>query len=62
MYILQNELFEALRTCDALKEEWEKDQCFGGVLMENINAYNNPGHASKYIKVKSISPFTLALK
>jgi hypothetical protein len=51
MYVLQNELFEALRTCDALTEEWESDQCSGGVFMENINAHDNPGHHSKYIKV-----------
>jgi len=50
MYVLENELFEALRTCDALTEEWERDQCSGGVFMENINADENPGHSSKHIK------------
>jgi hypothetical protein len=50
MYVLENDLFEALRTCDALTEEWEKDQCSGGVFMENINAHHNPGHPSDYIK------------
>jgi hypothetical protein len=50
MYVLKNELFEALRTCDALTEEWERDQCSGGVFMENVMAHDNPGHPSKYLK------------
>jgi hypothetical protein len=50
MYVLKNELFEALRTCDALTEEWERDQCSGGVFMENVMAHDNPGHSSKYLK------------
>src|SRR5829696_687997 len=50
MYVLKNELFEALRTCDALTEEWERDQCSGGIFMENINAHDNPGQPSKYLK------------
>lgn len=50
MYVLGNELFEALRTCDMLVDEWEKDQCSGGVFMENLNIDDNPGHLSKYLK------------
>jgi hypothetical protein len=50
MYVLGNELFEALRTCDALADEWERDQCSGGVFMENVNAHDNPGHPSNYLK------------
>ena len=50
MYVLENELFEALRTCDALTDEWERDQCSGGVFMENVNAHDNPGHHSNYLK------------
>jgi hypothetical protein len=51
MYVLGNELFDALRTCDSLADEWEKDQCSGGVFMENLNIDDNPGHLSKYLKV-----------
>jgi len=50
MYVLGNELFEALQTCDALTDEWERDQCSGGVFMENVMAHDNPGHPSKYLK------------
>ena len=51
MYVLGNELFDALRTCDSLADEWEKDQCSGGVFMENLNIHDNLGHHSKYLKV-----------
>ncbi len=50
MYVLENELFEALRTCDALADEWERDQCSGGVFMENLNTDDSPGHLSNYLK------------
>ena len=50
MYVLGNELFDALRTCDSLADEWEKDQCSGGVFMENLNIDDNPVHISKYLK------------
>ena len=50
MYVLGNEVFDALRTCDTLADEWEKDQCSGGVFMENLNIDDNPGHFSKYLK------------
>ena len=50
MYVLGNELFEALRVCDALTDEWERDQCSGGVFMENLNTDENPGHTSNYLK------------
>jgi hypothetical protein len=50
MYVLENELFEALRACDTLADEWEKDQCSGGVFMENLNIDDNPGHLSNYLK------------
>jgi hypothetical protein len=50
MGVLQNELFEALETCDALTDGWEREQCYGGVFMENIMAEDNPGRPSKYLK------------
>jgi hypothetical protein len=55
MYVLGNEVFEALRTCDALADEWERDQCSGGVFMENLNTDDNPGHLSNYLE--SDQPF-----
>src|SRR5829696_5553278 len=51
MGVYENELFEALRACDALIDEWEKKSCYGGVFMENVMAEDNPNHPSKYLKV-----------
>jgi hypothetical protein len=50
MYVQGNELFEALRVCDALADEWEKDQCSSGVFMENLNTDENSGHTSNHLK------------
>ncbi len=46
MGIVDNELFEALETCDALADRWEREHCYNGVFMENYDS----GHSSKYLK------------
>ncbi len=50
MGVLENELFEALKACDALTDGWEREHCYGGVSMENVMAQDNPSHPSKYLK------------
>jgi hypothetical protein len=50
MDVLENELFESLDTCDALKDGWEREACSGGVFMENVMAMDNPSHPSEYLK------------
>jgi hypothetical protein len=50
MGIQENELFKSLQTCDTLKDEWEKEACYGGVFMENVMAEYNPSHPPKYLK------------
>ena len=50
MRIQQNELFEALGTCDALADGWERERCSGGVFMENLMAQADPSRPSKYLK------------
>jgi hypothetical protein len=50
MGILENELFESLRTCDVLVDGWERENCYGGVFMENLRAKDNPSHTSEYLK------------
>jgi hypothetical protein len=50
MAIQQNELFQALHTCDTLVDKWESDASYGGVFMENIMAQNNPSHPSQYLR------------
>ena len=50
MGIQDNELFKSLETCDALTDGWERENCYGGVFMENVLAKDNPDHPSKYLK------------
>ena len=50
MSILDNELFESLEACDALKDGWEQDKCYGGVFMQNWIAEEDPNHPSRYLK------------
>ena len=50
MGLYENELFESLEACDALSEEWEREQCSGGVFMENVIDEDNPSNPSKYLK------------
>ena len=50
MLVSAYELFDALKTCDTLSDDWERESCYGGVFMENIMAEINPDHATKYLK------------
>ena len=50
MGLYGNEVFESLEGCDALMEEFERDQCSGGVFMENIMDEDDPSNPSKYLK------------
>jgi hypothetical protein len=38
MAITNNQLFEALKTCDRLDGAWQQESCYSGVFMENILA------------------------
>jgi len=49
MYITDNELFESLETCDKFDGWWERESCYGGVFMENVNT-NLRYHYTKYLK------------
>jgi hypothetical protein len=50
MGLYVNEVFESLEGCDALSEEWEREQCSGGVFMENVIDEDDPSNPSKYLK------------
>jgi hypothetical protein len=43
-------LFEALNSCNLLKDNWEKDSCYGGVFMENVMIVARGDGTSKYLK------------
>lgn len=36
MDVLGRDVFRSLDGCDALAEQWERDNCYGGVFMENL--------------------------
>ncbi len=48
MNVLDNELFDSLRVCDALEDGWEREHCYTGVFRENVQARDDPGH--EYLK------------
>jgi hypothetical protein len=50
MGILENKLFDSLKTCDKLTDDWERESCYGGVFMENVMSKNNPSHPSKELR------------
>ena len=50
MAIQGNELFTSLRSCDQIKDSWERESCYGGVFMENIMSEINPDHTTEYLK------------
>jgi hypothetical protein len=49
MSIINNELFESLEMCDLLDGEYERQNCYGGVYMENVVQDGSFGE-SKYLK------------
>ncbi len=49
MAISQDELFDSLKLCDAIRGSWEQQSCYGGVFMENV-IVDNKNHFTKYLK------------
>src|SRR5258708_417656 len=48
MAISNDELFDSLKTCDALSGGWEKTSCYSGVFMENV-IVDGKNHFTKYL-------------
>jgi len=42
-----NHLPRALRSCDLLDDEWEREGCYGGAFMENVVSATMPHHAPR---------------
>ena len=58
MHISKSELFDALKLCDELSGEWERQSCYSGVFMENIIA-DSENHFTAYLKPEeSLYPCT----
>jgi hypothetical protein len=49
MVAQENEVLQALQTCDTLIDDWEKENCYDGVFMENTMAEDSPSHPTKYL-------------
>ena len=49
MGVLESEMFEALEACDTLPDAWERENCYGGVFMENYMTGHNTGRPSRYL-------------
>jgi len=43
-------LFNALKTCDLLHDNWERESCYGGVFMENVMVAVRGDGTSMYLK------------
>jgi hypothetical protein len=50
MGLYQNDLFESLDACGYLSDRFERDQCSGGVFMQNVMDEDNPSTPSKHLK------------
>jgi hypothetical protein len=53
MYANGNEVFEALKTCDLLRNGAEREPCWGGVFMENLLT-DFSQHKTKYVNQKDL--------
>lgn len=54
MYLYANEIFESIRQCDLMPEQWERNICYFGAFMEN--SYQHAG--ARYVgpPIKFIDP------
>ena len=50
MDVTHSQLFESLRYCDLLTDNWEQQSCYGGVFMENEMDEVNSDHSTAYFK------------
>lgn len=54
MEVLDANLFDSLKACDNLTNDWERTSCYGGVFMQNIMNVQSPDnttdHTSKYLR------------
>lgn len=54
MEALDANLFDSLKACDRLTDNWEQTSCYGGVFMQNVMNVQSPDntvdHTSKYLR------------
>jgi hypothetical protein len=47
MFVKDGDLFASLSACDAIKNDWERTSCYGGVFMQNIMNEQTPDNTAK---------------
>ena len=52
MFITEADLPKSLKYCDSLNTQQDRDQCYGGVFMENSTSSTNKEHPSRYLKAE----------
>ena len=50
MDVTNSQLFDSLKTCDRLTDDWERQSCYGGVFMENEMDEINLDHKTVFFK------------
>lgn len=50
MFITDGDLFKALKMCDFLRDEEDRQSCYSGAFMENSSSSTNLDHPSRFIK------------
>jgi hypothetical protein len=50
MAVYNNQLFDVLKDCNLLTDDWEQQSCYGGAFMENVMSEVNPDHHTDYLK------------
>jgi hypothetical protein len=50
MGVFRSDVFRSLDACGALRDRWERDQCVGGVFMENLTALGNARRPSRALR------------
>jgi hypothetical protein len=49
MHLIDNDLPVALAGCDTVSVDWEREACYSGVFVENVDSMFNPTHPSAYL-------------
>jgi hypothetical protein len=50
MLVAAYEVRDSLGTCDALRDDWERRSCYGGVFMENVMSLGTTDRRTEYLR------------
>jgi hypothetical protein len=52
MEVFSSRVSDSLHGCQALRDRWERDECSGGVFMENVTAIDHPRRPSRSLRAE----------